>query len=318
MTNSTYLNIPAFELPISAEKIPAVGFGAGSKHKAKKWENPEEDDSYVDEGIVDVISDAIRSGFRHLDCAEAYTTRPEMARAIELSGIPRDQLWITDKYDQGWPSVNRVSLSPNGPKESIEKGLKIFNIDNFDLFLIHGQFFDQELVNISMLDAWRQLEDCYEKGLVKNIGVSNFDVEHLEQIMKIAKYKPQVLQIEYHLYLQNQSENIFQYCKDNNILIEAYCPLTPILENRINDENHPLKPIIKQMATKYDVEPSAIVLRWIYQSGVIPITTSSNFERMKKTFDIFNFELSDDDFQTLKDVGNSYKCRVYFGETFDK
>lgn len=309
------LPIPTFTLPRTGDKIPALGFGSGSKHRVKKWEDPDMDHETVDEGIVKVLTDAINAGYRHLDGAEAYTTRLELATAVKRSGIPRDQFWITDKFDAGWPAINRPSPSPSGPKESIEKGLKIFDTEYYDLFLIHSQFF--ELLDISIAEAWKQLEDCYEKGLVKNIGVSNFDVEHLEEIMKVAKYKPQVNQIEYHLYLQNQSEGIFDYCYKNDILIEAYCPLTPILEHRINDENHPLKPIIQSLSEKYNVTANVLILRWVYQSGAIPITTSSNFERMKEYLTIFDFELSTDDFNLLKETGSTYKVRNMFAEHFD-
>lgn len=189
-------------------------------------------------------------------------------------------------------------------------------MDYYDLFLIHGQFFREDLVDVTIIEAWKQLEQCYEEGLVKNIGVSNFDVQNLEKIMDIAKYKPQVNQIEYNLYLQDQTEGITEYCRKNDIQLEGFCPLTPILDSRINDENHPLKPVIKEMAKKYKVEPSIIVLRWVYQSGVIPITTSSNFERMKQSFQIFDFELSNEDFETLKKIGQTYKVRTYFTQFF--
>lgn len=312
------LQIPTFSLPGTGDSIPAVGFGSGSKHRLKKWGNPDMDDNSIDSDIVDVITDAIDAGFNHLDGAETYTTRAEMGMAIKKAGISRNHLWITDKYDQGWANFKRASTSPSGPRESIMKGLKALDIEYYDLFLIHSPFFDEKLVDVTLFEAWRQLEQCYEEGLVRNIGVSNFDVKHLQELMKFAKYKPQVNQIEYHLYLQNQTDGISDYCRKNNIQIEAYCPLTPILESRINDAKHPLKPVLKSLCEKYDVEPSVISLRWIYQSGVIPITTSSNFERMKQTFKMFDFELTDEEFYTLKKIGESYKVRAYFPELFEK
>jgi 2-dehydropantolactone reductase len=311
------LPIPTFTLQGTNALIPALGFGSGSKHRLKKWENPNMNHETVDEDIVKILTNAINVGYRHLDGAEAYTTRLELATAVKRSGISRNEFWITDKFDSGWPAIKRPSASPSGPRESIEKGLKIFEMEYYDLFLIHSQFFHEDLLNITITEAWKQLEECYEQGLVKNIGLSNFDIEHLEEIMKIAKYKPQVLQIEYHLYLQDQTDGIFDYCKKNNIQIEAYCPLTPILENRINDDNHPLKPIIKSLSEKYNVDPNVLLLRWVYQSGVIPITTSSNIERMKQYLTIFDFEISNDDFNLMKQVGSTYKVRNMFAEHFD-
>lgn len=315
---TTLRKIPTFTLPHTGAKIPALGFGSGSSHRVKKWQNPEMDHQTVDQDLVDVFSNAIKAGFSHLDCAEAYTTRLELSMAIKNSGIEREKLWITDKYDQGWPFIKRKSPSPSGPKESIKKGLEIFGMEYYDLFLLHSPFYEPDIVNISLEESWKQLEECYEQGLVKNIGVSNFDVEHLDQIMKFAKYKPQVNQIEYHLYLQNQSPGIYDYCQKNNIQLQAYCPLTPILDKRINDENHPLKSVITELADKYNVERGSIALRWIYQSGVIPITTSSNFERMKLAFQIFDFELTDEEFTKLTEIGKTYKVRAYFSEFFEK
>lgn len=308
--------IPTFELAYTHAKIPAVGFGSGSKHRIKKWTNETGDE--VDRDIVEILKTALNKGFNHIDAAETYTTRTEVATAIKECNIKRSDLWITDKFDQGWPAYDRKSPSPTGPRESILKGLKIFGMEYYDLFLIHAQFFDKKYVDLSITEAWKQLEECYEEGLVKNIGVSNFDVEHIEEIMKIAKYKPQVNQIEYHLYLQNQTPGIKDYCNKNNILLEAYCPLSPIIESRIKDDKHPLKPIITELCEKYKVSPNIIVLRWVYQSGVIPITTSSNSDRMKETFDMFKFELSDEDFKKLETVGNSYHFRNYFPEYFGK
>ncbi|ODQ45886.1 hypothetical protein PICMEDRAFT_17144 [Pichia membranifaciens NRRL Y-2026] len=314
----TLAKIPTFTLARTGAAIPALGFGSGSKHRIKKWENAEKTgEAPLDADIVDVLSNAIKAGFTHLDGAETYTTRGELALAVRNSGVPREQLWITDKFDQGWPHYDRKSPSPSGPRESVLKGLETFQMEYYDLFLIHAQFFREDLVGLSIVEAWQQLEQCYEEGLVKNIGVSNFDVQHLQQIVDAAKYKPQVNQIEYNLYLQNQTEGIADYCRKHEIQLEAYCPLTPILDARINDENHPLKPVIREMADKYNVSPNILALRWVYQSGVIPITTSSNFERMKQTFQIFDFELSEKDFNTLKSIGQTYTVRTHFNQYFD-
>lgn len=311
------VKIPTFKLAYTGAKVPAIGFGSGSTHRVRKWSNPEMNDDTVDEDLIKIFSNAIKAGFSHLDCAETYTTRRELSIAIQNSGFKRQDFWITDKYDQGWSVHNRPSPSPSGPRESILKGLKIFNTNYYDLFLLHSPFYEPGMVDITLKEAWKQLEECFEQGLVKNIGVSNFDVKNLEYIMSFAKYKPQVNQIEYNLYLQDQSEGITDYCKKNNIQLQAYCALTPILDSKIKDENHPLKPIIKEMCKKYNVEPNILVLRWVYQSGVIAITTSSNFERMKNTFKVFDFELSNEDFELLKKIGKTYKVRTRFVSYFE-
>ncbi|GMM31699.1 hypothetical protein DAMA08_044440 [Martiniozyma asiatica (nom. inval.)] len=313
--------VPHFAMPNG--RIPALAFGSGSKHRVKKTSDPGLNENIADPHLVEVLSSAINSGYTHLDTAECYTTRLELAMALKQSGLPRSTFWITDKYDVGWPDSDAKSRSWSGPKESVEKGLSVgkdssWEMEYYDLFLLHSCFFTDETCGVSVEEAWLQLEQLLADGKVKNIGVSNFDVPNLEKIMKVATVKPMCNQIEFNIYLQNQSSGIFEYCNDNNILIEAYCPLTPILDTKIGKSNHPLKSIITAIAKNHQVAESSVCLRWIFQSGVIPVTTSSNPERMKQAFEMFTFELSPEEYKELKDVGNSHPVRTMFMEYFDK
>lgn len=299
------------------EKVPALAFGSGSKHRIRKWQGKNMGAETLDLELVEVLKNAIDAGFTHLDTAEVYTTQGEMALAIKESQVKRENLWICDKADSGWPEVDKKCIS-SGPKESCQRGLEIFGFEYFDQYLIHSPFFREDLIPISIEEAWMEMEELYLAGKCHVIGVCNFNVEELERIMKIAKVKPQVNQIEYHLYLQDQSEGIIDYCKANDILVEAFAPLTPILDSKVGIENHPLKSVIKEMAEKYNVQESSICLRWIYQSGVLPVTTTSNRHRMDQAFEMFTFKLSDDDFNLLKETGSKLKVRTMFKKMFDE
>ncbi len=266
--------------------------------------------------LVKTFSEAIKAGFRHLDTAECYLTRVDVGVAIKKSGIDRSEFWITDKWDQGWLINGKVfkSRSPSGPYESIKKGLELMHLKHLDLFLIHGPYLTDETCSVTVEEAWKQMERIYDEGLADNIGVSNFDVPLLKRVLKICKYKPQVDQIEYHLYLQQQY--ILDFCRSNNILVEAFSPLTPMFSDRVG-KNRPLDSLIPKLCEKYKVEPNLLLLRWVYQSGVLPLTTSSNPQRMRDTFKIFDFEIEPEDFDELQKVGQTFHYRGFFENYFE-
>lgn len=267
--------------------------------------------------LVQTFKEAIDAGFRHLDTAECYLTRIDVGTAVEQSGIDRSEFWITDKWDQGWLMDGKVfkSRSPSGPYESIKKCLELMHLSHLNLFLIHGPYFTKETCNVTVEEAWKQMEQIYEEGLADNIGVSNFDVPLLKRVFKVCKYKPQVDQIEYHLYLQQKE--IVDFCKKNDILVEAFSPLTPMFSDRVG-KNRPLNDIIARLCKKYNVEPNLLLLRWVYQSGVLPLTTSSNPQRMKYTFKIFDFELEPEDFNELQRIGQTFHYRGFFENYFER
>ncbi|GME78688.1 unnamed protein product [Ambrosiozyma monospora] len=179
------------------------------------------------------------------------------------------------------------------------------SLSYLDLYLIHFPFFSPENTEITLQEAWKQMERLVEEGKVRNIGVSNFNVSKLKEILKIAKIKPQVNQIEYNLYLQNQTPGIVKFCKENDILVEAYSPLTPIIPSKIKNGG-PLDPLIDELSAKYGVTKSQLILRWVNQSGVVAVTTSSNKERLKEYTGMASFEIEEDDFKTLSEVGSTY------------
>ncbi|OWB79439.1 2-dehydropantolactone reductase (A-specific) activity protein [[Candida] boidinii] len=305
-----------FELHTTGDKIPAIAFGSGTKWQWRKRGRGEEAAGTLDHDLLNVISTALKSGFRHVDTAEVYTTRAEIGEAINNSGIDRSEIWLTDKYNPGW-KVNGQPHKANsdGPYNSLVNGLKEMKLDYVDLFLIHSPFFSDETSGITVEEAWKQMEILQEKGLAKNIGVSNFNIEMLEKIFKICKIKPQVNQIEFHCYLQNQSPNIINFCKENNILIEAFSPLSPILPNKAKDKGS-LDSIINELSLKYNITETQLILLWVYKYGILPVTTTSNESRMIEILKIFEIELSDEDFNKITEIGKKYHFRGFFHDYF--
>lgn len=297
-------NTPSFKLPNG--NIPAIGYGTGTKWQHLKKGRAEDIRSTLDENLSNAISQAIKLGVTHIDTAEIYTTHIEVAHGIKQSGIERSKIWITDKYSPGYGTFPAASKNPY---ESIKTALKELEVDYIDLYLIHAQFFKSELTHgVTIEQAWADLEKAYKDGLVKNIGLSNFDVPHLERILKVATIKPSVLQIEFHAYLYNQTPGIIEFAKKHDILVEAYGPLTPI----IRASGGPLDPVLKKLSEKYLKNEAQVLLRWVYQQGVLPITTSSSDQRISEALAIFEFELEQNDVDLITNVGAEHHFRAFF------
>lgn len=300
------LNTPSFTLPNG--KIPAIGYGTGTKWKKSR---DAEDQNAIDEGLSNAVSNAIQLGITHIDTAEFYLTHREVAHGIKKSGIDRSKIWITDKYTPGYRSVKAPSKNPY---EAVQTALRELETDYIDLYLIHTPEFNPELSHgVTMEQAWKDFEKAYKEGLVKNIGVSNFDVKLLEKLFEIAEIKPSVLQVEFHAYLYDQTPGIIEFAKKHNIRVEAYGPLTPI----IRASGGPLDTVLRSLSDKYNKTEAQLLLRWVYEQGVLPITTSSNEKRITDALDIFEFEFAKEDVDTITKIGAGHKFRAFFQEFED-
>lgn len=295
--------IPNFKLPVTGASIPAIGYGTGTAWQKIKKARPADQQLDPVEDLISSVSNAIKVGFRHIDTAETYTTHEEVGEGIKRSGIDRKELFITDKYS---PSAYARTKS-TGPYESAKTALKELGIEYLDLYLLHTPRISKESVNLTLEDAWLQVEKLYNEGLVKNIGVSNFSVEYLERIAKVGKLKPQVNQIEFHAYLQDHSPGLVEYANENNILIEAYSPLAPLFRARPG----PLDDLLPELTEKYGRSETQILLRWVYQQGILPLTTSSKETRLIDALNIFTFELSDEDVEKISNVGSQKRFRAF-------
>lgn len=273
--------VPDFTLQ-NGVKVPAIGFGTGTK-----WKKTGDD---LDWNVIDAIGSAYKSGFHHFDSAEVYNTENELGEAI--SDLDRGSLFITTKL--------RPRLGTD-IKPHFLSSLERLGVDYVDLYLLHAPFFGVDVVS-----QWKELENLYDAGLVKSIGVSNHRVSDLQAILEVARIKPAVNEIEYHPYLQNQSPHIVEFCEKNGILVTAYSPLTPITKAK---GKGPLDPLLERLAVKYEKEQGQILLRWIYENNILPITTSSKIDRDLQALDIFGFELEPPDHDDITETGSKFHYR---------
>lgn len=302
------IDIPMFPLEGSCVGIPAIGFGSGTKWRIRKASG-ETKDEFIDV-LASQVTNALDLGFRHIDVAEAYKTHPEVGLGISNSCVPRDKIFLTDKYSP-WSWDWRKG---SGPLESLKLSLEKMNVPYVDLYLLHVPSISVENAGIDLKEAWRQMEQIYEKKLALNIGVSNFDVESLEYIKSFSKHQPVVNQIEFHAYSQQQTPGIIKYCKSNKILLAGYSPLVPIT----NPEPGPLDDILPKLAKKYGKTEAQILLRWVIQNEIVVITTSQKKERLSEYLKIFDFELSKEDFDIITKEGRKKIIRNMLDETFYK
>ena len=231
------------------------------------------------------VLEALKIGYRHIDTAHMYGNEKEVGSAIKKSGIPRNEIFITSKlwiteYGEGitLPAVNKM--------------LKRLDLDYIDLILLHFPFKDY-------IGAYKDLEKAYEEGKVKSIGISNFENQKLEELCDMAKIKPVLNQVELHPYFQ---QNDLKNRMDKyNTKIEAWAPLGHAMTNIFNEE------IIKKLSKKYKKSPAQIILRWDIQRGIITIPKSQKFERIKENFEIFDFELTEDEIKEINSLDGKQK-----------
>lgn len=232
----------------------------------------------VEEGaeVVDAVRTAIRNGYRSIDTAAIYGNEEGVGEGIRLgmkdAGIAREDLFITSKV---WNS----DLGFESTLAAYETSLKKLGLDYLNLYLIHWP------VEGKYKEAWRALETIYKEGRVKAIGVSNFHVHHLEDLMKDAEMKPMIDQIEFHPRLTQKELQAF--CRENGIQMEAWSPL---MQGQLLDH-----PVLKEIAERHQKSVAQVIIRWDLQNGVVTIPKSIKEHRIVENADVFNFELSADD-----------------------
>lgn len=260
-------------------KIPNIGFGTFRTPSGEETEKS--------------VIDAIKSGYRHIDCAAAYGNEKSVGEAIRKSGVAREELFITSKLwndDKGYENT----------LAAFNRTLEDLQLDYLDLYLIHWPIAKASKNNWQEAnsESWRALEELYKQGKVKAIGVSNFLGHHLDPLLKTAKIKPMVNQIEIHPGMLK--EETVKFCEENNILVEAWAPFSngQIFNN----------PVLKEIADQYKKSVAQISLRWIIQKGIIPLPKSVTPERIKNNLDVFDFEIKAQDVEKidrLTDCGSS-------------
>jgi 2,5-diketo-D-gluconate reductase A len=223
------------------------------------------------------VLEALRVGYRLLDTAAAYMNEEAVGNAIRKSGVPREELFVTTKL---WVQ----DASYEGAKAAFDTSLHKLGLDYLDLYLIHQPFGD-------VYGAWRALEELYHAGKIRAIGVSNFQPDRVMDFLVHQQVKPAVNQIETHPF--HQQVDTQQFLQDNGVQIEAWGPFAEGKNDLFHNE------LLARVAAKYQRSIAQVVLRWLTQRGVVAIPKSVRPERMAENFNIFDFELSAEDMQTI-------------------
>ncbi|WEG12863.1 aldo/keto reductase [Pullulanibacillus sp. KACC 23026] len=244
----------------------------------------------VEEGpeLINAVKVAIKHGYRSIDTASIYGNEEGVGKAIiegiEEAGISRDDLFITSK-------VWNADLGYESTLNAFTTSLNKLGLDYLNLYLIHWP------VEGKYKEAWRALETLYKEGKVKAIGVSNFQIHHLEELMKEAEIKPMINQVEYHPRLTQK--DLHAFCQKHGIQLEAWSPL---MQGQLLDH-----PDLLSIANKYNKTVAQIILRWDLQNGVITIPKSTKEHRIIENSTVFDFELSQEDIKRINQLNQDLR-----------
>jgi 2,5-diketo-D-gluconate reductase A len=263
MTNS---KIPVPTVTLNDDRqIPQLGFGV--------FQVPPEQ-------TQETVEQALETGYRHIDTAQMYRNEAGVGAALKAAGLPREDLWITTKLNNGFHR-------PDDARRAFAESLDRLGLDEVDLFLIHWPLptrYDGDFVS-----TWRALVDLHGDGRARSIGVSNFEPAHLQRIIDETGVVPAVNQIEVHPFFGNEAAR--EADRQHGIATEAWAP---IAKGKVNDD-----PTIAEIASRVGRTPAQVALRWHIQRGDIVFPKSTHAERMRENFAVFDFELSDDDVATI-------------------
>ncbi len=214
----------------------------------------------------------LEAGYRHFDTAQVYLNEQHLGAAIDDSDVPREEVFITTKVWNGNQGADKML-------PGFEKSLKKLRTDYVDLLLLHYP------VKETRAEAWGRMEEIYKSGRAKSIGVSNYTINHLEELLTQCKVKPAVNQVELHVYLQQPE--LIKFCKKNDILIEAYSPMA---------HGHGMdEPVLQKIAQKHSKTVAQIMIRWCIERGAVPLPKSTHKERIQENMDVFDFSLDPED-----------------------
>ncbi|XP_053321559.1 aldo-keto reductase family 1 member C15-like [Spea bombifrons] len=295
------LNSESFIVMNDGNKIPAIGFGTYAP------------DNFPKSLAEEATKVAIDVGYRHIDCAFIYGNEAEVGRAIKAKisdgTVKREDIFYTGKL---WNTF----LNPDLVRPALERSLKDLEMDYMDLFIIHLPFGLQpggDLMpvdenghfifhNVDLRDTWEALEQCKDAGLVRSIGVSNFNRRQLELILNKPglKHKPVCNQVECHIYL-NQKQ-LLAFCQSHDIVLVGYGILGSSRDEGWFDQNAPFvleDPVLKAIAKKRMKSPAQVALRYHLQHGVVVLAKSFNPVRIKENFQVFDFLLTAEDMEAL-------------------
>ena len=247
----------------NAVEMPILGFGVFQIADLEECERS--------------VDEAIRAGYRLIDTAAAYQNEEAVGKAIEKSGVTREEIFVTTKLwiqDTGYEST----------KKAFERSLKRLQLDYLDLYLIHQPYGD-------VYGSWRAMEELYREGKIRAIGVSNFQPDRLMDLMVHNEVVPAIDQIETHPF--NQQIETQKFLEENKVQIESWGPFAEGKNNIFENE------LLRSIAGKYQKTVAQVILRWLTQRGVVVIPKSVRKERIVENFNIFDFELSPEDIDAI-------------------
>lgn len=251
-------------------EIPALGLGT---YLSKPGEQ-----------TYDAVLFALQHGYRHIDTAAFYKNETNVGKALRDSGLTREEVFITTKLwndDQGYDKA----------LAAFEKSLKNLDSDYIDLYLVHWP------LKAHRKESWKALERIYDEKLVRSIGVSNYTINHINELLGYANYVPAVNQVEFSPFLYQK--DLQEHCELNGILIQAYTPLTR--GKRLKDDR------LVEIASKYNKTTAQILIRWALEVHIIVLPKSVKSERIIENADIYDFEFADDDLRILNSMNENYR-----------
>lgn len=263
-----------FQILSNGVKIPVLGLGT--------W--------FIDDDKVDnAVISAVKIGYRHIDTAQAYGNERGVGAGIKACGIPREELFVTSK-------VAAEAKTYDVAAKSIDETLDKMGLDYIDLMLIHSpqpwaEWRDNKRYFEENIQVWKALEDAYTAGKIKAIGVSNFLIDDLENLISYCEIKPMVNQLLIHI--GNTPTELIAYCKEQNIVVEAYSPIAhgEALKNET----------IVAMAQKYGVSVPQLCIKYVLNLETVALPKTANAEHMQNNANL-NFEISNEDMETLKSL----------------
>lgn len=244
-------------------EVPANGFGVYQVSK---------------EDCKESVLTALKTGYRHIDTAQSYFNESEVGEALKESDVPRKEIFLTtkvwiDNYEEG------------KTYDSVVESLKKLQTDYLDLILLHQPVGDYYA-------AYRDLEKLYEEGKVRAIGVSNFYPDRLVDLCMFSKIKPMVNQIEVNVF--NQQVEAKKWADKYGVVLEAWAPFAEGRNNMFHNE------VLQAIGEKHNKSVAQVILRWLYQRGIVSLAKSVHEERIKENFDIYSFELDNDDMKKIE------------------
>jgi 2,5-diketo-D-gluconate reductase A len=266
--------VPNVELN-DGRTIPQLGFGVFQIEPAD---------------TAEAVATALEVGYRHIDTAQMYGNEAGVGHAVRDSGLARDEVFVTSK-------LANAAHAPEAARRAFDGTLSELGFDYLDLFLIHWPLLTLE---VDYVATWRALEELERDGRTRSIGVSNFQVEHLERLAAGCEIVPAVNQIELHPYLLN--EEVHAYDRDHGIATEAW---SPIAQGAVLDD-----PAITGIAERLDRTPAQVVLRWQLQRSTIVIPKSVTPARIRENFELFDFELDPADVERIEALDRGERGRT--------